>query len=418
MNYMLVPDYFEKFKCIGSDCEDTCCSGWSVNIDRDTYHQYKKNRHKVLEPLFKIAISRDTSDRADSSNNFGLMKMKPDGACHFLQADQLCAIQNTLGAAALSHTCQVYPRIPNKFGSQLEMTLGLSCPEAARLILQNPQPMQFLSIPAEGAAAQKQIYSYRFPLKSEGDPDQMAVLTDFRALIIAILQFRETSLGARLMLLGLLLAEADNILHSETFSNADELSPTLSHFARYLSNPEEVEAEFSKIQSNPLRKLEVLTGVIIEALAVDSASSRFRQCILMAVEGLQKQGDGLDNTFQGLMSRFQQNHKDYYQPFIKDKEYYFENYLVNQVVSRLFPFTRGTFLDLYRAMVFNVAILQVLLVGMAATRQGLDDHWVIQLFQSFSRKVDHNASYLDVLIKAMRPDEHDSFVNVMWLLKE
>ena len=28
---MLIPEYVKKFKCIGSECEDTCCKGWRIN---------------------------------------------------------------------------------------------------------------------------------------------------------------------------------------------------------------------------------------------------------------------------------------------------------------------------------------------------------------------------------------------------
>ena len=36
-----VPDYFKQFKCIASECEDTCCAGWEIVIDDETYDMYK-----------------------------------------------------------------------------------------------------------------------------------------------------------------------------------------------------------------------------------------------------------------------------------------------------------------------------------------------------------------------------------------
>ena len=30
-----IPKYMEKFKCIGSECTDTCCAGWDINIDEN-----------------------------------------------------------------------------------------------------------------------------------------------------------------------------------------------------------------------------------------------------------------------------------------------------------------------------------------------------------------------------------------------
>ena len=34
---LLIPQYFKNFTCIGSDCEDSCCIGWRVDIDHNTY---------------------------------------------------------------------------------------------------------------------------------------------------------------------------------------------------------------------------------------------------------------------------------------------------------------------------------------------------------------------------------------------
>ncbi|HPW29269.1 MAG TPA: hypothetical protein PLL01_07765, partial [Rhodoferax sp.] len=84
------PDYYDKFQCNGPECPDTCCSGWSVHIDRETYHQYRRNQHPVLAPLVKLAVKKNPSPHADNENTFGVMQMRPDGACHFLQTDRLC----------------------------------------------------------------------------------------------------------------------------------------------------------------------------------------------------------------------------------------------------------------------------------------------------------------------------------------
>lgn len=417
MQNISAPDYFSKFNCIGAACEDTCCSGWGVSIDRETYHNYKRNKHKILAPVFKIAVQKVTPPTAGSQINFGFMQLKSNGACPFLEESQLCTIQKHLGAQALSQTCKNYPRLLSRFGAQKEIALGISCPEAARLVLLNPDPMQFVMIPHESDSKEIEQFSFKWPLTNKGDPSQIAVLNDFRALIVAILQFREINLGARLMLLGLLLEEASPVAHSRTFRHAAELSPTLASFACLLSYPDQVEAQFAKIKPNTLRKLEVLTQLIPDSLTV-GASVRFRQCLLDAVEGLDAVTGSADSARTDALTRYTHSHADFYKPYFQNRDYIFENYLVNHVVSRLFPFTRGSYLDLYREMVFNLSIIQVLLVGIAAKNQGLDDATVIQVFQSFARRSEHVSTHLDVLVKSLHPDEHDSFVHIMWILKD
>ena len=43
---------------------------------------------------------------------------------------------------------------------------------------------------------------------------------------------------------------------------------------------------------------------------------------------------------------------------------------------------------------------------------------VVQLFQSYSRKSDHNRSHLDTLIESLQAHEQDSFVHAMWMLRQ
>ena len=409
-----VPDYYEKFSCIGPQCEDTCCSGWNVPIDQATYQNYAQNRHPVLAPLFKLALIRNTSPLGGSPAHFGVLKMREDASCHFQQADKLCSIHSVLGEEALSDTCRIYPRYFNQFGAQREHSLGISCPEAARLVLLNPAPMQFGGLQAPATPAPS-FTAYRFPLQSEGDPEQMAILNDFRAVIIGVLQCRDLSVGARMMLLGWLLEDADQVISVETFAHASELLPVLERTLSMLSQPAALEAQFVAIPSELPRKLEVMTALIAKSLSA-GASPRFNACLMMAVQGLTGPvGQASDSD---LVAQYTQNHAAFYQPFFQDRAYIFENYLVNQVIIRLFPFVRGTYLDLYRGLVFNLSILQVLLVGMAAANQGLTLERVIQLFQSFARKADHNPHHLDKLLATLQPGERDTFAQVMWMLKE
>ena len=35
------PAYYEKFHCIAGECEDTCCAGWEIDIDDESYRFYQ-----------------------------------------------------------------------------------------------------------------------------------------------------------------------------------------------------------------------------------------------------------------------------------------------------------------------------------------------------------------------------------------
>lgn len=410
------PDYYDKFHCNGPECPDSCCTGWSVHIDRDTYHRYTRNQHPVLGPLIKLAVKKNLSTNADNKNTFGVMQMKPDGDCHFLQSDRLCMIQSVLGEQALSDTCRIYPRYLNRFGQQREKSLGISCPQAARLILLKPQPIEFVTAVPEPAIDRLSFTSYRFPLQSDGDPDQIAILNDMRAVIIGILQCRTLSIGARVMVLGFMLEELDKVTASPAFAHASEILPVLRAFVAMLDHPAQLELQYVQLQGNLARKLTVAAQLIGKFMR-ERTNPRFAQCLSAAAQGLAV-SEGVADLGPVILNAYTQAHSTHYQPFFQDRQYIFENYLVNEVIIRLFPFARGDYLNLYREMVCNLAIIQVLLVGMAGHHQGLTDDLVLQAMQTFARKATHNRDHFDALLRSLHAGSQDSYIHTMWLLKE
>ncbi|MBR4880639.1 MAG: hypothetical protein IKU19_01825, partial [Clostridia bacterium] len=36
------PDYYKNFTCIADRCRHSCCIGWEIDIDSETYEKYKK----------------------------------------------------------------------------------------------------------------------------------------------------------------------------------------------------------------------------------------------------------------------------------------------------------------------------------------------------------------------------------------
>lgn len=412
---VMVPDYYQQFRCIGPECEDSCCVGWSVTIDRVSWQRYQKCEHETLAPMFRSVVVENEKSR-QSEQEYARVKLQADGRCSFLMSDMLCMIQKELGPEALSDTCASFPRYYNQFGEQREFALGLSCPEAARLVLLHPEPISLAMAAPDADLGERDFISYRMPQNGTGDPGQIAILKDFRALILGILQFRELTLGARMMALGFLLDEVNSVVSNPRFKNASEILPVLSAFIDLFSEPSAIEAQFEQIPSDLPRKLQVTSGLISEFLNVDRP--RFRECILAVADGLLGSGAPGAGGDAELLARYRHAYETYYLPYFRDKGYILENYLVNGVLIRLFPFTRASYLDLYREMVCNLAIIQVFLVGMAGHYQGLNDARVVQLIQSFTRMSVHNSGYLGKLIEAVGSKGAPSFVDVMWMLKE
>ena len=56
---VFIPKYMKRFKCIGPKCEDTCCVGWSIPIDRETYMKYYDLMEKENNIFKEIVVYKD-----------------------------------------------------------------------------------------------------------------------------------------------------------------------------------------------------------------------------------------------------------------------------------------------------------------------------------------------------------------------
>ena len=128
-----VPEYFKEFKCIASECEDTCCAGWGIVIDDETYNKYQNVKGDFGDRLRSEIVH-------DAGENIFVLK---GNNCPFLNENKLCDIYNEVGEDALCYTCKQYPRYLEEFGSLREIGISLSCPEAARIILRDSKKAIF-----------------------------------------------------------------------------------------------------------------------------------------------------------------------------------------------------------------------------------------------------------------------------------
>lgn len=124
------PKYYEDFHCIASSCPDSCCKEWSVDVDEKSAAFYRSIDGELGDRLRQVL--QDTDD--------GTIMAIENGRCPMWQQNGLCRIQAELGHEALCQVCREFPRLRHDYGNLAELGLELSCPEAARLILENENP--------------------------------------------------------------------------------------------------------------------------------------------------------------------------------------------------------------------------------------------------------------------------------------
>ena len=119
---IIVPDYFEKFKCIADKCLDSCCIGWEIVIDEKSKAKYS-------------ALDCEIGKEIAVKTQHGCFPLEENGRCAFLDENGLCRIISKLGEAYLCDICREHPRYYGVGGNGIEGGIGLGCEAAARIIL-------------------------------------------------------------------------------------------------------------------------------------------------------------------------------------------------------------------------------------------------------------------------------------------
>lgn len=411
----LAPDYYASFHCIGPECEDTCCGGWAITIDRDIYHEYKNQKNPELAPLFQTAVQKNPACREARSQEYGVFILTSDNLCPFLDEDKLCKIHKLLGEAALCDTCAIFPRQVNRFGHQAEYSLTLSCPEAARVALLRPEPIAFAMQDPAPELVRRNLTSRRFPPSGGLPPEPMQIWSDLRFLSIAILQHRRVSINTRLMLLGLFLERIDQEMGQDTFCDIRALQPVMEEYLQSLQYAGEIQAKLLESMPNQMFKLKIIGGILTGSLA-NGAKPRLAGCLLDALDTFHGEGDVSDDA--AIVARYEAAYSDYYKPFYSGREHIVENYLVSEAFRRMFPIIAASAMEAYRELVCNYAIIRFVLIGMAGKHKGLTEALVVKLIQSFTEKSGHDRAYMPKLLQRLQEENSESLMHMMWLLRE
>lgn len=196
-----IPDYYKEFSCVADKCEDTCCAGWQIVIDEKSQKKYKKVRGNFRNRLLHSVDWKE-----------GVFKQSEDKRCAFLNENNLCDMYTALGSKSLCKTCRLYPRHIEEFEGVREISLSLSCPEVAKILLAKKESVKFVSFEKEG---EEEYEDFDLLLYSK--------LADAREVMIRILQDRTMPISLRS---GLVLAIAHDMqgrINREEIFGCDEV---------------------------------------------------------------------------------------------------------------------------------------------------------------------------------------------------
>lgn len=174
---------YEKFACIGGRCPLTCCKGWEITVDSETYGKWK-NEFTNADNVRHTVSKKKSYGKVEYKINMGQGK-----CCPYFNEEGLCGIVIRYGEEYLPTICRQFPRIINEYDGRKEKTLSCACPEVVDLLFREGDQLLLFSWDEKGTALEE------FPLRKVRD------------LLLSILVLYDFSMKDRLLLGLLLLSE-------------------------------------------------------------------------------------------------------------------------------------------------------------------------------------------------------------------
>ena len=378
----LRPQYAKQFRCIGSACEDACCSGWDVTIDRTTYPKYESL--PAMRPLLKQSFTL----LSESESRHARINLDTSSRCPFFLKDNLCAIHRDFGESYLSETCTNYPRISRRIDGLIEKPLVLSCPEAARLVLLSPELLPGYRR-RDGKRGYDRLLAIPTSLASS-DLGALRYIWEIRELCLLLLLDPVYDLWERLFILGMFCKKLAGLIES---GYIEQIPLLLQGYAQIAVDGKLRDA----MESVPVR-LEAQVAMLLETVnsffaTRGPAQYRLHECLRDFLDGLHHaDAPGVESC----VGHYAEGYAKYYRPFMQRHPYLMENYLVNHVFRARFPFSKGASLPLnplneYVFMCLEFSAIKGLLIGSAAYhRDAFSLEHVVKIVQSAVKALEHN----------------------------
>ena len=379
---ILQPFYYENFKCIGGKCENTCCSGWQIHIDKKSFEKYKK----IKGDFGKKVSSNIKRNRKEASElRYGKFILNSDNKnCPLLNENNLCELYINEGEEYLCTTCRVYPRVNILYNDILERNLTLSCPEVARKIVDTKDIFSFEIV--EEPFNKNEVSSI---IKKE--KNLYNILWEGRNLSIDIAQFSEIPLKNRLIFILFLERRIQECIDTNKISNYEKVIDEFRN--EFLSN-------YNKINIDKVNNY-LKTKIIFEIIQNFKVSK-----LTKSISILKKLVEGkTNNEVEQLISFLD---KEFTEEF-KDREYIFENYMVQLLYTHYMESLRDKNLHKNIAeLMLEYSIIRLLIVAKWSETKKISNDEIVEILYIFSRYFEHNKTFMEKLYKFLKFNNMDT----------
>ncbi|CAJ1611337.1 hypothetical protein CLO5623_02827 [Clostridium perfringens] len=367
------------FKCIGPNCIDTCCAGWDINIDENTFKKYESDKGNLKELINGKYLKNSESG---DSFNYGFMKITEDNKCPFLNENLLCEIHGKCGEESLSITCRRYPRVFNIIDDIYEKSGLPSCEEICSKAFLNKEKMEFIEIEEDLDEDSIEIRRVIDTDAFIGSDNLIQYFWYIRVISINIMQNRNFSIEERLSLLKSFYKNLETLKNKENFYEIEDL------LERIVEDPSNI-TEF--IDSSTIVPLSITNNYFKIILDGNLLNKVIGTRLKILLSDLNKDKNLLNNIHKYDLKSLDNYFTQY--------SYIFENYLVNQIFKDIIPFNTGEDLNQSIDKLINTykLIKSYLILWNISSQNEISEKNIIYVIQALSKDLEHNKVFKDIL---------------------
>jgi lysine-N-methylase len=382
----LLPRYLTRFSCIGPECEDSCCSGWQVTLDKKTFNAYRQSKHAVLKERFANDIKRQRSNASDL--NYGRIQLKEGSQdCPFIE-DRLCSVQKHLDESHLSNTCFSYPRLSRDIGGQFEQALVLSCPEAARKALLAPDAFDFV----EGSITVRMESVTKITARGLS----LELANDLRIFCLQLMRSDGLELWQRLAVLGVFCEQLTPAIDK---GQPGEVRALLEQFTALVERGAVQEALGDMPHDHAAQAMVFSTLWARKPFGTTSAVQE--QVIAAVAAGLGADPKSGQVSAEQLVACYGRGVARLPEA-LEAAPHLLEHYILNEMFLHLFPFDAETPFASYLQLVSRFGLLRLMLAAQCNTDGPLPDAAaLVRTVQVFCRRFEHDATFAKQVNQAL-----------------
>ncbi|WP_405756256.1 flagellin lysine-N-methylase [Anaerovibrio slackiae] len=381
-------EYVKNFICDGNKCNSKCCKKWNITIDENTYRKYKRIqnqsvRDKVLSSMKKI----------NGSNGYMII-LNENGECPLICKDKLCFIQRNLGPAALSMTCQTYPRKLLMLGECQLRSLSMTCPIAAGMALFSDDG---LAIEVHHLGNEHNN-GWKILLQNEQKKKGInAALAETTIIAsISILQNLIFSREERFILLGFFLDKADELKTSENAAEQILNLAIMYQSEDFIAEARNILSSFKFLADNSKKFMHELLFIIAANNQIGALNNLLKQAEDYT-DGYDKWQISLENEYGKAIN----------------------NYWLHEFFYLGYPFhLEGNFMHNYFVFLLSYKVWEIVLYGyLHVLGRMMTKEEFINLVGTYSKIMDHRQNFLPVIEKKAAECEAEPIKSMQMLLR-